>query len=42
MDRILLVNDDVEVRPLLEHILLDDGYQVVPAGLFYQSRRWTT
>jgi len=31
MDRILLVNDDVEVRPLLEHILLDDGYQVVTA-----------
>ena len=31
MDRILLVDDDVEVRPLLEHILLDNGYQVVTA-----------
>ena len=31
MDRILLVDDDVEVRPLLEHILLDNGYQVVAA-----------
>src|SRR5207247_458548 len=31
MDRILLVDDDVEVRPLLERILLDNGYQVVTA-----------
>src|SRR5438552_16123009 len=31
MDRILLVDDDVEVRPLLEHILLDNGYEVVTA-----------
>ena len=27
----LLVDDDVEARPLLEHILLDNGYQVVTA-----------
>ena len=31
MDRILLVDDDVEVRPLLEHILRDNGYQVATA-----------
>jgi DNA-binding NtrC family response regulator len=31
MDRILVVEDDVEVRPLLEHILLDNGFQVATA-----------
>src|ERR1700682_4605347 len=31
MDRILLVEDDPDLRPLLEHILLDDGYQVTTA-----------
>ena len=31
MDRILLVDGDPAVRPLLEHILLDNGYQVVTA-----------
>ena len=31
MDRILLVEDDVEVRLLLEHILLDNGYEVITA-----------
>jgi DNA-binding NtrC family response regulator len=31
MDRILLVEGDVEVRPLLEHILLDNGFQVTTA-----------
>ncbi len=31
MDRILLVEDDVEVRPLLEHILMDNGFQVTTA-----------
>ena len=31
MDRILLMDDDVEVRPLLEHILLDNGYEVATA-----------
>jgi two-component system OmpR family response regulator len=29
--RILLVEDDADVRPLLEHILLDHGYQVTTA-----------
>jgi DNA-binding NtrC family response regulator len=31
MDRILLVEDDVEVRPLLEHILMDNGFRVATA-----------
>ena len=31
MARILLVEDDLDVRPLLEHILLDNGYQVTAA-----------
>lgn len=31
MARILLVEDDVHVRPLLEDILLSDGYQVTTA-----------
>ena len=31
MDRILLVDGDPVMRPLLEHILLDNGYQVVTA-----------
>src|SRR5258708_4703580 len=31
MDRILLVGDDVEVRPLLEPILLDNGFRVTTA-----------
>jgi hypothetical protein len=29
--RILLVEDDPDVRPLLEHILLEDGYEVITA-----------
>jgi DNA-binding response OmpR family regulator len=29
--RILLVEDDPDVRPLLEHILLENGYQVTAA-----------
>jgi DNA-binding NtrC family response regulator len=29
--RILLVEDDADVRPLLEHILLSSGYQVTVA-----------
>jgi len=32
MDRILLVHDDPEVRSLLEHLLLDNGFQVTTAG----------
>ena len=28
MTRILLVEDDPDVRPLLEHIILDKGYEV--------------
>ncbi len=31
MDRILLVEDDVEVRPLLEDILMDNGFRVATA-----------
>jgi len=31
MDRILLGEDDVEVRPLLEHILMDNGFRVTTA-----------
>jgi two-component system response regulator PilR (NtrC family) len=31
MARILLVDDDPDVRPLLEHIIFADGHQVTPA-----------
>jgi DNA-binding NtrC family response regulator len=31
MERVLLVEDDVEVRPLLEHILMDNGFRVATA-----------
>ncbi len=31
MARILLVEDDPDVRPLMEHIILDRGYQVTTA-----------
>jgi two-component system, NtrC family, response regulator PilR len=31
VSRILLVEDDADVRPLLEHILLSSGYQVTVA-----------
>ncbi|MGO8915325.1 MAG: response regulator [Stellaceae bacterium] len=31
MARILLVEDDPDVRPLLEHLLLSEGYQVTTA-----------
>ena len=31
MARILLVEDDVDVRPLLEHILLGENYEVTTA-----------
>ncbi len=31
MARILLVEDDPDVRPLMEHILVDDGYEVTTA-----------
>jgi two-component system, OmpR family, response regulator len=31
MARILLVEDDPDVRPLLEHLLLEHGYQVTTA-----------
>jgi DNA-binding NtrC family response regulator len=31
MARILLVEDDLDVRPLMEHILLSKGYQVTTA-----------
>jgi DNA-binding response OmpR family regulator len=31
MARILLVEDDDEVRPLIEHILLDNGFQATTA-----------
>jgi DNA-binding NtrC family response regulator len=31
MDRILLVEDNDELRPLLEYILLDNGFQVLTA-----------
>jgi len=31
MERVLLVEDDVEVRPLLEHILVANGFQVATA-----------
>ena len=31
MARILLVEDDPDVRPLMEHIIVDHGYQVTTA-----------
>ncbi len=31
MARILLVEDDPDVKPLLEHLLLSEGYQVATA-----------
>ena len=32
MTRILLVEDDANVRLLMEHVLIDDRYQVDPAA----------
>lgn len=32
MARVLLVEDDPDVRPLLEHMMLSDGHQVTPAA----------
>jgi DNA-binding response OmpR family regulator len=31
MPRILLVEDDLNVRPLMEHIMVEHGYQVTTA-----------
>ena len=38
MPRILLVEDDANIRALMEHVLLGDGYQVDPAPTAAQAR----
>ena len=36
--RILLVEDDLDVARLLEHVLIDEGYSVDAAGTVEQAR----
>src|SRR3954447_21628499 len=38
MPRILLVEDDANIRALMEHVLLGDSYQVDPAPRAAQAR----
>lgn len=38
MKRILLVEDDIDVRPLLEHVLLGEGYRVAAAATATEAR----
>jgi DNA-binding response OmpR family regulator len=37
MSRILLVEDDPDVQPLMEHILLDAGYEVDVTGTMHSG-----
>jgi DNA-binding response OmpR family regulator len=38
-NRILLVEDDPDVRPLLEHVLMSTGYKVDSAGTLAEGRQ---
>jgi CheY-like chemotaxis protein len=42
LQRILLVEDDSGVRLLIEHVLLDEGYEVDAAGTFEDGRERLT
>jgi hypothetical protein len=39
MPRILLVEDDRDVRLILEHVLIDDGHQVDATGTMAEGNR---
>jgi DNA-binding response OmpR family regulator len=39
MPRILLVEDDADVRTLMEHVLIGEGYAVDPTGTAAAARR---